>query len=519
MAGTPPAPFVPLVASFVLALAAPAHATPPTTTHPHPGCTSLPAQACLAQAIEAMGGRARLQSVREVELQGMGHTLLMEQSYRQAPFLASYQRFHEWLDFDDGRVRSEQTITWPQAGGTSPTEVASTQVMTPSGGDYRAGGRSLPLPASARAASEERLQLDPLRLLLTAAAAQDLQAAPPVSLHGTPHDVLTFVYHGRPLALLLDPVSHLPDAVERTRTFDDFWYAWGDVRERIYFDNWILVDGISYPTTRIEERNGAVWRSTQALSVHFNGTEDPARFTTEHALAADAAAAPSRWERPFDPQGHVEVAPGVDFYPGAWNTAVIRQDDGVVVLETPISPVYTRGLLAQAHARYPGLPIKAVLTSSDAWPHAAGVREAVAGGLPVYALDLNLPLLRRLLDAPHALHPDSLQDHPRTPVWRVVSGRTVIGRGDNRIELYPLRGADTGRQYMVYFPARQLLYASDTLVLDPKSGELYQPELMHEVMQAVAREHLAVRTVFAMHQGPTPWSQVVQKVEAARRGP
>lgn len=520
MAGdTPLAPLVPLVAALVLAIATPAHATPATTALPHSGCATLPAQACLAQAIEAMGGRARLLSIRDVELEGMGHTLLMEQSYRQAPFLASYQRFHEWLEFEGGRIRSEQTITWPQAGGTSPTEIASTQVMTPSGGDYRAGGRSLPLPASARAGSEERLQLDPLRLLLTAAAAPDLHAAPPVSLHGTPHDVLAFAYHGRPLALLLDPVSHLPDAIERTRTFDDFWYAWGDVRERVYFDNWILVEGISYPTTRIEERNGAVWRSTQALSVHVNVAPDPARFVTEHAHAAERAPALSRWERPFDEQGHVELAAGVDLYQGAWNSVVIRQDDGLVVLEAPISPAYTRGLLAQARKLHPGLPVKAVLSSSDAWPHVAGVREAAADGLPVYALDLNLPLLRQLVTAPHALHPDTLQNHPRAPDWRVVAGRTVIGRGANRLELYPLRGADTGRQYMVYFPAQQLLYASDTLVIDPKTGDLYQPELMHEVMQAVAREHLKVRTVFAMHQGPTPWAQVTQKVEAARRSP
>jgi hypothetical protein len=32
---------------------------------------------------------------------------------------------------------------------------------------------------------------------------------------------------------------------------------------------------------------------------------------------------------------------------------------------------------------------------------------------------------------------------------------------------------------------------------------------MHEVVQAVQRANLTVDTVFAMHQGPMPWSQVV----------
>ncbi|HEU4669231.1 MAG TPA: hypothetical protein VFR91_00865 [Dyella sp.] len=506
----------PLNLALGLALLLPA--LPAAAASAAPGCTGITARACLDAAIEAMGGRARLESVSRIEWQGVGHTLLMEQSYRQEPFLTSYQRYHEWLDFAGGRVRSEQAMTWPQAGNTGPTEIDSTLVMTPAGGDYRSGERNLPLPGSARAGLEERLRQEPLRLLLTADHATGLRYAPPQTLHGVPHASLAFDVDGRTWQLLLDPVTHLPDALERTRTFDDFWYAWGDVRERIDYDNWILVDGIHYPGTRIEERNGTVWRSTQVLTVAINGHLLADTFATGHPRPAGDAGA-SRWERPFDGKAPVALAPGVDLYPGAWNTALIRQDDGIVVLEAPISPVYTAGLLDRARQRYPTLPVKAVLTTSDAWPHAGGVREAVARHLPVYALDLNLPLLERLVDAPHHLHPDHLQQQAAAPQWHVVAGRTVIGSGADRIELYPLRGADTGRQYMVYFPASKLLYASDTLVLDAKTGALYQPELMAEVAQAVERAHLDVRTVFAMHQGPTPWKQVMALLEAASRGP
>ncbi len=70
-----------------------------------------------------------------------------------------------------------------------------------------------------------------------------------------------------------------------------------------------------------------------------------------------------------------------------------------------------------------------------------------------------------------------------------------------------MRGASTERQYMVYFPEHKLLYASDTLALNA-DGSLYAPELMREVMDAVKRENLEVTTVFAMHQGPVPWTQV-----------
>ena len=82
------------------------------------------------------------------------------------------------------------------------------------------------------------------------------------------------------------------------------------------------------------------------------------------------------------------------------------------------------------------------------------------------------------------------------------------------MELIPIRGASTERQYMVYFPDQRLLYASDTLVINPDKT-LYDPELVREVQQAVEREHLSVDTVFAMHQAPTPWNEVVAMIQKA----
>jgi hypothetical protein len=189
---------------------------------------------------------------------------------------------------------------------------------------------------------------------------------------------------------------------------------------------------------------------------------------------------------------------------------VVKQSDGIVILEAPISTLYSEGVIAEARKRYPGAPVKAVLSTSDSWPHTGGVRAAVAQGLPVYVLDLNRPLLDRMMSAPHTLDPDALQNSKtaRRPHWEVVANRLEVGSGLNRLVLYPLRGASTERQYMVYFPEHRLLYASDTLALND-DGSLYDPELMHEVVQAVQRENLTVDTVFAMHQGPMPWSKVI----------
>ena len=60
-----------------------------------------------------------------------------------------------------------------------------------------------------------------------------------------------------------------------------------------------------------------------------------------------------------------------------------------------------------------------------------------------------------------------------------VGGKVSRGSSANRMGLYPLRGASTERQYMVYFPEHRLLYASDTLALND-DGSLYDPELMRK---------------------------------------
>jgi hypothetical protein len=167
-------------------------------------------------------------------------------------------------------------------------------------------------------------------------------------------------------------------------------------------------------------------------------------------------------------------------------------------------------VIEEARKRYPGMPIKAVLSTSDSWPHTGGVRIAVAQGFPVFILDLNRPLLDRMLSAPHTLDPDALEHSKsfRTPQRKIVSKKEEIGEGEHRMELYPLRGPATERQYMVYFPKHHLLYSSDTLALND-DGSLYDPELMSEVAQAVIREKLTVDKVYSMHQGPVAWDQVM----------
>ena len=48
-----------------------------------------------------------------------------------------------------------------------------------------------------------------------------------------------------------------------------------------------------------------------------------------------------------------ELEPGIVLIPGAWNATFIKQDDGIVILEAPISSGYSAKVIAEAKNAFP----------------------------------------------------------------------------------------------------------------------------------------------------------------------
>lgn len=474
-------------------------------------CQHAGPKGCVRLAIDAVGGQDRLERIKSLGVEAVRHTLLTEQSYRQAPFITSYERLKVKVDFVGNRIYRESHLTWPESD-PGDSESDSIVVAGLAGGVRRASADT-PCSLADLDWAREELSLGPARLLLTALQSSDLRFGEPEMLRSTMHTTLLFTWQGINVRVAINRFNHLPDALETTEQFQDHWYQWGDVQRKIYFDNWKTFRGVVYPTNEVEERNGTIWRSTQVLTLDLNVPIEDAQFQMD-AKAMERSTRSKGWESSFPSGKGADLAPGISLYESSWNATIVKQQDGVVILETPLSGTYADGLIQEAKKRYPGIPINAVLSTSDSWPHVGGVRQAVALNLPVYILDLNQPLLDQLVKSPRKLHPDLLAQSPKAPAWRIVSGKLQVGKGENRMELYPIRGGSTERQYMVYFPEHHLLYASDTLSLND-NGTLYDPELMREVAEAVKREGLQVERVFAMHQGPVPWSQVMSLVEKA----
>ena len=479
------------------------------------------ARGVLTRAIQAMGGEAALNGISTLQIEAIGHDYFIEQSERpEGPFIPRYLQTSEKRDVTGGRSRIETQQRFTQVPDW--TGAGLTLIVDGDAAVIHRGERYAPAGRQAFDDGRERIELAPERLLFTALAAPDPALAPDVIVHGIVQRAVTFTWRGHKARLLLDSGNFMPTALDLA--VPDTWGVWGTIRQTTYYSLWTLLPGgVRYPLQTDRDLNGASRMSASIMKISVNAPFDAALFTIPVDAKAAFAALPTatRWDvlkLDADKQ-RVEVVPEkVVQYGGNWNVGVVVQPDGLVILEAPITSGYSVQVLDEMAKRYPRVKIKAVITTSDAWPHIGGVREYVARGIPVYALDLNRPILERLLKADHSDRPDALAKAPRSGKFTWISNKTTIGTSDTRMDVYPMRGENGERMLMAYFPALKLLYTSDN-IMPGRSGGFSMPETLVEVRDAVKRERLDVERIFGVHVGPTPWSAIEAAISSASSSP
>ncbi|NOK17283.1 hypothetical protein [Corallococcus carmarthensis] len=470
-------------------------------------------------AAEAMGGEARLRALTGLRVRGVGHWNLLEQSERPTPpFLVIYEQFDELRDLRRSRLRQKSE----GRGMVMDAWKGVTMLLADGVAAAEFDGKWRPMGAAQLQDMQERLAFAPEHVLLAALDAKDLRAQADTVLQEVPHHVVAFHLDRASVRLFLNARTGLPTAVETVDAHpeDPFWSVWGDVRTVLSFQAWALEPGgLRYPRHWEWARNGQPHHSVTVTAVTVDPPLADADFTVTDDVKQGFEARRARKLddtpvlRPDAPP--VELAPGVVQLPGAWNVALVAQDDGLVVVEGPLASGYSARVLDEAAKRFPGLKVKAVVSTSDAWPHVGGLREYVARGIPVYVLDLNRALVERLVASPRTLLPDALARKPRAAKLQVVEGRRVVGSGKNRLELVPVRTETGERMLFAWLPEHGLLYTSD-LVQPQPDGTFFNVQQVDETVQVAAREKLPVARVFGMHLKPTDWSTLTTAVQKAR---
>ena len=432
----------------------------------------------LRRSLDALGGESNLRSIHIVSFNAVAHRNALEQSIRpEGPWFVDYQQILETRDLDRNQLRDDIESRgyygewWRNAEWHKTSVIVSEGIAAQIGTD----GKLVPGRSATVQDARESLAFGPERLLLNALTANDLRRDADTTLHGYRHHVVSFHFGGAAVRLFLSPLNDYPALVElrRPRPYNTFWSPWGDITTRITWDLWVLeANGVHYPHQWTYESNGLPEQTMFLQDIAFN-REIPG---TSFDIPSEIRTAAEKRRRTIEEIAFglpnatpKEVTSGVWQVPGAWNVAEVRGTDGIVIIEGPLSNNYSAQAIEDAESRFAPLKVKAVVTTSDSWPHIGGLREYMARGIEIYALDLNRPILERLASAPHDTQPDALARAPRKAKVHVISTRTLISSGATRMEIIPLRTVSGERQMIVYFPETHVLYTSDLFSKLPKA--------------------------------------------------
>jgi hypothetical protein len=476
-------------------------ALPPASPNP---------RALIDSAVAAMQRSATLKDFHSLRLVGIQHEYVLGNGERaEGPWRTSYAQFTELRDLDArGLRRTEQGLS---ASGSKSAERVT--ILADSVVAFTTGGRQI---GSSRAFYDDlidRVDGSPERMLALAVASPALKYDGVTHQYGLTFDVVSFAWRNGRMRIELNRETHLPDAVEIVRQYvDNFrWAAFGDVTIRTSFLDWnVMPSGAYWPLQMQVTLNGQPWRDISFATATFLS----ARAARDSFAVSDSARAQfvaasalnfSRFKLGMRGQPS-ELEPGIVRVPDQWTQTLVKQPDGVVIFEAHISPKYLHDVIGEANKRWPGAPIKALVMTSDPWGHLGGVREAMALGIPIYVSAGSVPFLTALAKMPYASAPDSLARSHRTPKFVPISAKTIVGKGENSIELYPVGGPYAQRMLMAYFPGHKLLYGADLVFPnrgpDGKFTKGFVETPAVDLRRAVAREKLAVDSLFCVQNYP-----------------
>lgn len=475
-------------------------------------------RALVDSGIAAMQRSASLKSFHAVRLVGIQHDFSLGNAERaEGPWRVTYSQFSELRDLDTPRLRrTEQGLAANgDKSGDRITTVTDSVVAFTTNGRQNGGSRS------AYEDLIDRIDGSPERVLTVAAASSQLKYDGTVKHYGMTFDVVSFPWRSGRMRIELNRDTRLPDAVEIVRPYVDNirWATFGDVTMRTDFVDWnVTPSGTYWPMQMKTTLNGEPLRDVTFARALLAAESPPADsfVVSDSARQQHAAASALNFSRfRLGMRGQPsELAPGIVRVPDQWTQTLVKQSDGVVIFEAHISAQYLHDVIGEAQKRWPSAPIKALVMTSDPWAHLGGVREAMALGIPIYVNAGSIPFLTGLAKMPHTIAPDSLARSHRAPKFVPISAKTVIGRGENSIELYPVGGPYAERMLMAYFPGHKLLYGTDLVFPnrgpDGKITKGFFETSAVDLRRAVEREKLVVDSLFCVQNYPMmAWSSFV----------
>ena len=205
-----------------------------------------------------------------------------------------------------------------------------------------------------------------------------------------------------------------------------------------------------------------------------------------------------------------DLGPGLVFAAGdSYNSLLVEQAAGVVLIEAPLGEARSRALAELAAQRFPGKRITHVVVTHHHEDHMAGVRYFVAAGAQIVIAAEAEAELRRVAAAPSRVIPDRQAAVQAAPRARVVGADPVTLADPLRpLIIRPLANGHAATMLAAIAPTAGLVFESD--LWDPPFPpiSLEIPTWERDLAAFVAAYAPAATLIVPGHGAPTPVAEL-----------
>jgi glyoxylase-like metal-dependent hydrolase (beta-lactamase superfamily II) len=459
------------------------------------GCTPTPPeQQFVEDAMRAVGGRARVEAVKSIVIEGTGVNYNLGQDMKPEAATQQFEitGYRRQIDVEQGRQRIEQTRTPKFTYFQGPQPQTQIQILD---GDvaFNIGAKgSASRVATAGAERDRRTDYfhHPITALkaMTApgttisnvrtvgsvrqadVASRDRQWTMTIDAAGLPLSIATKTYH-----------PNLGDVV-MTTTFADYQDA----------------NGLRMPAKisgKMDEFTTYEIQATrQTLDAALGDMAAPAAV-----LKPAAAAAPTVTAEP--------VGKGVWFLAGqSHHSALVEFADHLMLIEAPQSEARTLAVIRKARETVPKKPLTELVISHHHFDHTAGMRAAIAEGLTVITQAGNKEWVENMARRPHTLLQDLLAKNVSRLHVETVDAEREFKDQTMTVMLYHVAGSPhTDTMLMAYIPRDRLIIEADAF----SPGSQYQPYAAN-LLENIQKRNLSVDRIVPLHGAITPFAELVK---------
>jgi glyoxylase-like metal-dependent hydrolase (beta-lactamase superfamily II) len=460
-----------------------------------------PEQQFVNEAMDAIGGRARVAAVKTLTLEGEGVNYNLGQDMK--PEAATQQfavtGYKRQIDIANGRQRVEQTRTPKFAYFQGPQPQTQIQAVD---GDIAFNVNPAGEPSRVAAQTEQDRRAEWYHHPLTAlhAATAPATTVSNVRTVGTGVRQADFTAGDNRWTMTIDAAG-LPLSISSRTSHPNL----GDVVVTTTFADYEDTSGIKLParlTGKVDEfTTWEIDATRQAIDSDLGDLGAPA------AMAAKPAS-------PAPPNVMVQaLGKGVWLLSGqSHHSALIEFADHLMLIDAPQSEARTLAVIAKAKEIVPNKSLNELVTTHHHFDHTAGLRAAVYSGLTVITQAGNKEWVEHMARRPHTIQPDVLAKHVSRLNVETVDDEREFTDQSMTVVLYHVAGnphSDT--MLMAYLPRQRILIQVDAF----SPGSAVQPYAAN-LLENIQKRNLRVDTIVPLHGAVAPLAELVKVAGGAK---